>query len=470
MGAELSLAQLVYNGTAYTISNISQSGNNYTLTKKIDLPLNINPLANQTNSYFYRFTYGGAEVQELGNYYQNSSFINFKICGGSPLNQTLNFTLTDELTQKTINAASHKTDYEATFYYWLGSGGISKNYSYSLLNSTAITNYKFCVLPYWVENYHGFRGMSANMISLYDAADYSERQYYLNNATLTNLTSNIYLYILNESSSVKFTVTVKEGTDLVKGAYVTVSKFFIGDGIYKTISIRKTDNDGGFIEYLELDRDYKFYVVIDGKLKAILDKRAMCDQAPCEFTLQIDGIQGNIWEGLAEKYANNVLSNLSYDHSTKIVTYEFIDTTGLASYFRLKVTRTYLNETKQTICNVYSYSAAGSLTCNITGYGGDFVAKTYVSRSPEKIDKILTFFISAIKEALGIMGVFLCFAIILTMVFAGAALSRGNPTVILFMFGLSILALKLMTIFPYSWGIVAMIELVVIVLMASIKT
>jgi hypothetical protein len=125
----------------------------------------------------------------------------------------------------------------------------------------------------------------------------------------------------------------------------------------------------------------------------------------------------------------------------------------------LIVSRTSFNTTDgDSVCDVYSYSSSGSLTCNLTGYDGDFFAKGFISRSPEKLDKIISIVISTVQENLGILSAVISLALIITVVFAVGATSRGNPSAMLFAFGITILALKLMTILPLGWITVSVIE------------
>ncbi|MFW9873021.1 MAG: LamG-like jellyroll fold domain-containing protein [Candidatus Thorarchaeota archaeon] len=465
--SEISAVQLVYNGTNHTISDISNIGNDYTFSKQIDIPLNINPFKNDTKEFYFRFIYAGAFTQNSPIYDQNISFINIQICNATFNALSLNFTLFNENTlQKIAPSVNLTTTFKATFGYWIGEGDTYKNYSYQLLNSSTNANYSFCIYPYPVIN----GSLKARMSSIYSATDYSEREYTLYNSTLTNVSSDIVLYLLDDTEGEKFTITVKEGVTNLPNAIVTVSKYFIGEGIYKTVSIRQTDNNGQFIEYLDLDDDYRFFITRNGEYYGYVDRKAICKTAPCEMTLQTETGQSDFWSGYYDKYAANIISNITFDPATKIVTYEFIDITGLANYFRLEVNKVMYNETRSSICNVFSYSSAGTLTCNITGYDGDFIARTYISRSPEKIDKIFQFFITDLKETLGTWLIFIDILIIMTVVIAAAVLSSGNPSVVITVFGILILILKLAALFPFSWGIVGTIELIVIVLASMLKT
>jgi hypothetical protein len=170
-------------------------------------------------------------------------------------------------------------------------------------------------------------------------------------------------------------------------------------------------------------------------------------------------------------YAVNILSNLSYNTSSMIVNYNFIDITGLANYFRMVVEKTKINGSSPTICDVYSYSSAGSLSCNMTGYDGDFIVHTYISRSPEKLDKIISFLINEdIIDSLGLNGVIIILILLITIVIAGAVMSRGNPSVVIFIFGIAILGLKLIGILPFSWITVSALEVLIIWIMIKLKT
>lgn len=465
-GAELSLAQLIYNGTTYTISNITSSGDNYLFYKEIDIPLNVNGSVNQTNVFYIRFNYGGTSTQTFGPYYQNSSFINLVRCNTDYTIQALNLTFYDEYNQKIINSTNNKTSLEALFNYWIGSGEVYKNYSFQNLTSTQ-GSYTFCIYPFEAENFT----FKADMDSEYSALTYSESKYYLRNSTLTNISSDIFLYLIPSDYSTKFYLTFKKGVDLISDATVTVQKFFIGLGEYKTVSILQTDVDGKASMYQDLDATYRYSIVKDGVLLGTIEKVSICAAAPCSMTIYLSEALDTAFSAYDDYYAINILSNLSFNRSSSIVTYTFIDTTGLANYFRLDVKQSKLNVGSVLICNSTSYSSAGTLTCNLTGYEGDFIATGYISRSPEKVDRVLGFIIDAdILEELGLNGVFIVMILLITLVIAAAIISKGNPSTVLFVLGISILGLKLIGIFPFSWVIVVTLEVLIIYMISKIKT
>jgi len=460
-GAEVALAQLIYNGTTHTISDVTQDGTTLTISKSINVPLNYNTTSNQTNNFNFRFTYAGSSVQNSEVLYQNSSFIDLRICG-NPFNITsLNFTLRDENTLINIDPEVNYVTWESTFKYWLGNGDVFKNYSYQLLNSTTQNNFTFCIYPYLPNNYTFKTDSDIEFM----AKDYSENEYHLRDATLTNATSDfsLLLFLIDSDLSTKFYITVNRGISAVTDALVNIAKYFVGEGGFKTTSIKITDADGKFPMYADLDAKYLFSVVKDGQVLGIVEKTLTCATAPCEATIELSDIFGDGFGGFGEVYAGNIYSNLTFNTTSRVVTYVFFDISGLANYFRLHVTEMSFNNTiGKTICNEFSYSSAGTLSCNLTGYDGDFIAKTYISRSPEKLDKVLNFIISDALDKLGLLGIFLNLAIIITVILATATTTRGSPSAIVFMLGLTILLLKIGGIFPFSWGIVAPIELIIV--------
>jgi len=454
--SEISLAQLVYNNINYTISNITYINPTLIrLTKSIDIPLLPPDLKSVMYDFFFRFTYAGDQVQETSLYQQNVSYINLQICNSTYSTTTLNFTFRDEFTNEELNASSNKTDIEVTFNYWIGSGNIYKNYSYINLSSEN-SQFKFCLYPSHIT-------LKANMDMDYEADDYSPRSYYFRNATLTNQTTEINLVTLLIDYSVKFFVTLKQGLDFIDDAIVTVNKYFTGEGVYRTIGVRKTDDNGEFIEYFDIDNNYQFSVVKDGESLGVIDKWITCQEAPCTITLQLEDIETQIWEGFYDYFATDVSYLLDYDDDTKIVTFTFQDLTGLAKYFRLEVLQTKYNETSAVICNQSLYSTSGTITCNLTDYEGQFTANAYVSRSPEIFVDYIKFVRQTIKDVLGIMGIFITFLFVVAIGLVGA----WNPAVGVALTAFALLMMMFLGFSAFSWA--TMIAIMVIALIIIMK-
>lgn len=464
-GTEIALAQLIYNETNYTITNLSQSGASLNLTKIITVPLNTNPLANETKTFQYKFTYNGVATFETESFEQNVSFINFQKCNATYNTQALNFTFFDEINQTNINASANPTSFESSWKYWVGVGDIYKIYPFQNLTSS-INNYQFCIYPYLPNNYT----FKANGDIEFSATTFRENEYHLRNATLTDISNDNLLYLLHTDYATKFFLTFKKGTNLIKGATITIQKYFTGLSEFKTVGIQFSDDNGESTMWGEVDKTYKFFIVQDGELLGTVERNAICAVAPCTLSIMIEEVVADLFEAYYETFGQNIVSTLYFNKTSKIIFYDFVDTTGLANYFRLKVQRVMLNETKDVICNSQSFATAGSLTCNLSGKIGEFKATTYVSRSPELIDKVLSVITDEdVLEGLGLMGVFLVMALIITIVFAAAIIGRGSPSVVLWALAASIVLLKLAHLFPFTWAVVITLEVIIFFLISQVK-
>lgn len=447
-GANLYSAELVYNGTSYAISDIETSGDDVILTKIMDIPLNPRPFENTTKEFYWGFvyTYGGSETaQNLTAREQNVSFINFQLCNTTYATEAVNFTFMDELTGLEIDPHLNKTSIEATFKYWLGDGSIYRNYSYSNITSNG-SQYQFCIHPY-------FETFSTDMDMDYEAVDYAPRTYHFRAAPLDNVSNDIDLNLMFLDDATKFFFEVRKGMLVFAGATVTISKYNTGEDIWETVSIRETDVDGEFIEYMELDKTYRFSFVKDGVSYGYIDKAASCAESPCEITLQIEEAIEHLWSGYYAVYATNVAYTLDYTDDDMMVTYSFTDLTGLAQNFRLYVTEMQYNQSSTTVCNKLLYTTIGELTCNMTGYEGDFTARGYVSKSPERIVDIIHFIISLIKETLGVTGILVSLFIIITIGLVGV----WNPSVAVVLTAFAILMMKLLEFVAFGWTTVILV-------------
>lgn len=447
------IGELIYDGIVTTATKVGDGiGTEFYVDKSIPL------VSGSTNkSFFWNFTLTNSSGDK---HYINNSLLNQTLtglaiasCNASYNVSYLNVTFISEL----LGGYTNGTIY-ATFNYWLtGSSGLNYgNYSYQ--NTTLNSNYNFCVIPN--------SSITVNAEIQYDGGIYSDRTYYLNNATLTNATSNIYLYQLNSSEAVKFFITVKQGSEVFTGATVTISKFFVGEGIYKTIGIRETDSSGKFVEYLELDQQYRFAISKNGVNYGVVDKISVCETAPCELTLQVSTTTTDVWEGFYDTYANQVQYAFRYNDTNKIASLIFTDLSGLAQYVRFEVNRvSYTNESIENICNTTVYSTSGTINCNMTGYAGDFSAKAYISKSPEILIDIWTFVINLIKDTLGMEGVLISLFLIITIALVGV----WSPTAGVVLTSFSILMMKILGFVAFSWTIVVLIFILAIIIITKVK-
>ena len=433
-GTSLISAYLWYNGTSYSVSDISTSSNQKVLKKTIDIPVNQFLYQNETKNFHWSFVFSnsGLTPQNTTIRQQNVSFINLQICNVTYFNTAVNFTTKDEENPNPIVNSS----FHSNWYYWIGNGNIKKNYSFEN-TSIMSSSFQFCIYPQ-------YKLFNVDTDIEYSAPGFPERTRYLRGAVLSNSTQEVDLFLLNSTDSVKFFFTVTQSMTPISDAIVTITKYDVGVGEWITVGIRKSDTIGKFIEYLDLDKEYKFSITKNGQFLGIIDKTATCSATPCEIALELTTATTNLWSGYYDIYATNVAYNLSYNSITKNITFTFVDLTGLAQYFRLQVNQISYNQTGAIVCNLTSYSTAGTLVCGLSSYSGNFRADAFISRSPEKWVDTLFAIIAAIKEVIGKEGLFFTLVVVVVVGLIGA----WNPVV-------GILLAALAMFFSFAMGFIA---------------
>jgi len=417
-GYTVSNGRLVYNGTTYShATKTAIDSDSFNLIQGIYIPSGESGFNEENRSFYWNITLTN-EATGISNsftsdtYYQNVTELKFQLCGGNINVSMINFTLYDEINGSVINSTANATTFQATFNLGAHFENKLKNYSISNL-SVDKTSFAFCTNSNESIIY-------ADMISLISASGYAERDYIITNSTLTNSTSEISIYLIPDSSALEFFITITQNLRPLEEADVQITKYFIGEGVYKTIEIDQTDSNGKITAYLELDQNYKATIIQDGTLLGIKSFKSTCASAPCEIDLDLTTETSSVFTLLDSLYAQNVLYNLSYNSTSKIVTFDFVDTSGLANYFRMYVYNSNSSKDSSLISNQTLFTSSGTMTFNATDYSGNFKVDTYVSRSPEIFVGFITFIISEFFDALGEAGgeaLLLAFLLIVTVIF-----------------------------------------------------
>jgi hypothetical protein len=334
-------AWLVYNGTSYAYTTKSQDGSNWTFTKALTIP-SVN--ADTNISFYWNFTYSNA----TGTYAQNFSSNNqtvyvLKLYNCTSGNITLNFTGYDEISKALIN---YKMD--STITYWPPGKPFTKNFSYSY---TGNNTYYVCIAPSTITLY-------ADAIIKYWNDSYSTRYYYLQNATLTNSTQNISLYLLNSSSSTLIAINVLDQLSNPQAdVVVMIEKENIGNGSYSLVAEAKTDYSGTSYTYLKLGENYKVLLASNGTV--------LREYNP--FQLQSTSLTFYISQSAIPEYFSyigKVATSCNLDNSTNTLICSYVDTSGLTMNMTLKVTQT-TQAGDMDYCLNSSTGTSGSFVCNL---------------------------------------------------------------------------------------------------------
>ena len=270
--------------------------------------------------------------------------------------------------------------------------------------------------------------MNANSFIEYGAAGFSTRNYLMNNATLTNVTQNISLYLL-ESASPEENLMLKiqdSALNPVKDYDVIMQRYYPGTGLFQQVESGRTDDLGQTIMHvIPQSIDYKF-IILNPEGQAVYTTAQMkivCYTSPCAVTLTIPATTINIfqyYQGVA-----GLQYNLSYNNNTKIVSLTWIDSTGSSPTMGLIVTD--LNtSTVISACNLSNSTVSGTMICNLSSYTmGTFSAVASRIASPKiTIDRLLI----TINELWKIMGKEAMFWSIMFMI-TMALVGIWNPAV-----------------------------------------
>ena len=176
---DISQVKLVYNGTSYSVTNITKKDGFVYLSKNIDIPL-----GKKNNEVYFEFKYKGDTIKTEKLHIQNVSLTQFGFCSAPLTVPYINITFKDENTLTPINGIIQSS----IFNYYLGEGSVYKTYYYNNPNSSA--SYKFCASP---PNQTYFVTPEINYLS----NGYVTRIYNPGTIKLTNVTTDTLLYLLS---------------------------------------------------------------------------------------------------------------------------------------------------------------------------------------------------------------------------------------------------------------------------------
>lgn len=216
----------------------------------------------------------------------------------------------------------------------------------------------------------------------YFANDYVVEFHNIQNATLDsdNFPQNIQLYPLLVTQAQEFLITYKDENFLpVEDALITITRKYVGEGLFRTVEAPVTNVDGQALVHLVLsDVIYTIQVTKDGRTLAIFDNivpfcenlaSGNCqislnafstDIAPTDFTT-LDGMD----------YL------MSFDKSSRTITTTFNINGGATATVLLNATLfDHLGNT--TVCSDSLTSSGGTLTCTIPASYGNATVYAYL--------------------------------------------------------------------------------------------
>jgi hypothetical protein len=230
-GTAPSSAELNYNGTAYEATITNTAGNDYNLSRTIDIPLTA-----ETKPWFFTFTVGGIEVNSTERT-QIINLTNFSFCTvGTPF---INISFKNETISEQLVTAQINSDWA----YWFGSGTVFKTLEFA--NVSENLDYQFCLVDL-------NETLIANVSMTYDNS-ISQQRSFEQEYSLTNTTTEQILFLLPTSDGVFVTFqTVNNAEQVISDVTSNVTKS--GDLIASGVT-----DDAGLVQYfLDPDTTYVF--------------------------------------------------------------------------------------------------------------------------------------------------------------------------------------------------------------------
>lgn len=353
-GVVLHAAYLYYDAVRY-IGDISDLGNNkYSMNRTLDISL-INGEA-ENRPFHWSFIYTSPVQKTQNNTIKNQTVypIFFGLCNATYTTHALDISIKEEGTFDDLNGTL-----EFASEYWLGGGTITKDFTYSYLGNDT-SSYDFCISPN--------RTFNIDDIISYTSEGYDRRDYFLDNAELSNATMNLSLYLLLTSETDIFTITVQDqDSKPVEGAFVNVQRWDIGTNNFYTVGIIKTTSDGtGIINSRLNDAWYRYQVTYNSILYLTTEP---VKEAGTSRILKINLAEANPYDRFRD-----IDFSLTYDNITNISVFTYSDTTGAVAIGCLKVLKMEGNGTTEVYYSCVE-SSSGTLSYEIDDDG------TYIIRA-----------------------------------------------------------------------------------------
>lgn len=398
-------ANLIYNGTSYP-ATISGVGNNVTLSKSLTINA-INTESENKSFYWQLNLFNGTGLEQYNTSLTNQTINRFhlELCNATYPIKAVNFTAYREDNLTRVRPFS----LFATLNYWLGDGTLYRNLS---INNGSLAEQTLCIKP---ED----KSFYLNGLVQYgtDNSSYLTRDYYFANTLVNNITTNISLYLLEPAEATTFILQVQDINQLpMNNTYIKVQRYYPATDSYETVQIAKTGSDGKTVGFYETETVYYRHIILSENGTVLLTterQKIFGETVPYKIIFTIGEGVTYPWSVFENK--TGLTYGLSYNKTSKLVTYSYADSSTGFTSARLFVVKNRYNTVDLSVCNQTSSLTSAVITCNLSSYSdGSFTAKGYVTRSgSESVIEIIVFDIESAKDVFGKEGLFLAFFIIL---------------------------------------------------------
>ena len=418
----------------FTYNNTNISVDPYNLTDSFFYRINITtPSISDSNSSLIPFNWSynliGAvtKYNETKTINQNVSNLGFDDCS-SYSTIAFNFSLINETDNSSLSG-----NMDFTFQIFKNDERI--NYSKT---STGVSSQAFCIFPSYVN-------MTTQTHIEFNSAGFDPHTYFQYNATISNVTQNIPLYLTEGTALVTFTI-LDEQSNRLNNAYIKILKYDIGSNSYKEIEVLKTDYNGEAIGNIILDTAwYKFIIERNGVL--------LRETEPTKITSTTLTITVNLLTDFYEQYNTfrGITGSFVFNNDTFNYRFVFSSTSGDVHYGCIKVKE--LGPLTDTLVNNTCVSGSSGTVLvnvgNISETNKTYSGVAYIKFDDEYVWDILTVGDTTGKEFYGIDGVFFTFLLVITCIMAG--LFKPEASILLGLTGLTIATMLQIYTFGLLW-------------------
>ena len=299
----------------------------------------------------------------------------------------------------------------------------------------------------------------------YKNDSYDVKNYYYDHAEISNQTQNLTLFLLPTADATLVTITIQDNAQAVQeGVYIKAQRYDVGTDAFDLVAMGRSDKAGKDTIPLRLnDAWYRFILEKNNNVLSIDPNSRRITSA----SLTLKTSETTLPEQLRD------FETLSYTvtNTSDSIILTYTDTTGVSSKNCLTVFRT--NSTfNEFVCYGEDYcqsSSSGTITCIIGNgtEGGEYIWRYYSTINPTKLVDagVISNVGKAVIAAIGIIGLFGAFFIILTMGLAGV--SQRNVSVMVVFIMLGVISSRLLNLLDVSFlwiSILGVIGGIVIVL------
>jgi len=372
--ATLYASNLYYNGTSHSATITDLGSDKYNIDVGVDVPL---VLTGKSNNYtfFWELIYerndGTFAYQNLTEKSQIANRTWFIYCNSTFDRAYINFTTKEAENPYPMVNGTFKSAWEWSIN---PTGTVKRNISFEDITENNIS-WSFCAFP---ED----KSFTTTSTIEYDGTDRAKNFYYLNDATLTNATTNTSLYLLNDSAATLTVLQVVDGAQQpIPNVYIQIQAYDVGTDTYYTVSNAKTSSQGEDLTYLNwYDTLYKFILIQNGEVVKTTSPYKISETPQTFLVLEEDTYD-------LKKFQDFVYT-LTFNEVTNNFVLTYTKPSGLVDSACLRVTKRSLTNDTQ-ICLTCETSSSATLYCNINGYGnGTYIATFYATGSFKVVDFI----------------------------------------------------------------------------------